>query len=134
MATHHPHKTLIAPLGRARGLGSAKRGLGPWWAQRVTAVALLPLSLWFVWSVVRLAGADQGQVIHWLSRPASAILMALLVIALFYHLSLGAQVIVEDYIHRELPKITALLLINGLIVLTAAAALFTILHVAVGGQ
>jgi succinate dehydrogenase / fumarate reductase membrane anchor subunit len=82
---------------------------------------------------VHLAGADQGQVIHWLSRPVSAILMALLIVALFYHLALGLQVVIEDYVHRELVKITALLLVKGLIVLTAVAALFTVLHVAVGG-
>jgi succinate dehydrogenase / fumarate reductase membrane anchor subunit len=134
MATHHPQKALIAPLGRARGLGSAKRGLNHWWGQRVSAVALLPLALWFVWSLVRLAGADQDVVMHWLSRPASAILMSLLIVALFHHLALGLQVVIEDYVHREPVKIAALLIVKGLIVLTAAAALFTVLHVAVGGH
>jgi succinate dehydrogenase / fumarate reductase membrane anchor subunit len=71
---------------------------------------------------------------HWLSRPASAILMSLLIVALFHHLALGLQVVIEDYVHREPVKIAALLIVKGLIVLTAAAALFTVLHVAVGGH
>jgi succinate dehydrogenase / fumarate reductase membrane anchor subunit len=133
MASHHPQKRLVGPLARARGLGSAKHGLQHWWAQRVSAVALVPLTLWFIFSVIHLTGADQAGVIHWLARPASAILMSLFIVAMFYHLSLGLQTVIEDYVHREGVKLTSLLLIKGLIVLTAAAALFTVLHVAVGG-
>ncbi len=120
-------------MSRARGLGSAKRGVGHWTAQRISAVALVPLTLWFVWSIMHLGGADQARVRDWLSRPATAILMSLTVIATFYHLSLGVQVVIEDYLHREGVKLTALLLVKGLIVLTAAAALFTVLRIAVGG-
>jgi succinate dehydrogenase / fumarate reductase membrane anchor subunit len=133
MPSHHPQKRLVGPLGRARGLGSAKHGLQHWWAQRVGAVALVPLTLWFVYSVVHLTGADQARVHEWLAKPASAILMSLFIIAMFHHLALGLQTVIEDYVHREGVKLTALLLIKGLIVLTAAAALFTVLHVAVGG-
>ena len=128
----HPQKKLIAPLARARGLGSAKSGYKHWWGQRVSAIALVPLTLWFVYSATGLAGADQAHVHVWLSRPASAILMSLFIVATFYHLSLGVQVVIEDYIHREGVKLTAMLLIKGLIVLVAAAALFTVLRVAVG--
>jgi succinate dehydrogenase / fumarate reductase membrane anchor subunit len=133
MALHSAQKKLTAPLARARGLGSAKQGLGHWWGQRVSAMALLPLTLWFVWSVVGLTGADQARVLAWLSRPATAILMSLFVVATFYHLSMGVRVVIEDYVHREGVKLTALLLVKGLIILTATASLFTILHVAVGG-
>ena len=133
MASHHLQKRLVGPLGRARGLGSAKHGVQHWWAQRVSAVALIPLTLWFVYSVVHLTGADQSIVLTWLHKPASAILMSLFVVATFYHLALGLQVVIEDYVHREGVKVTSLLLIKGLIVLTAAAALFTVLRVAVGG-
>jgi len=129
----HPQKKFIAPLGRARGLGSAKHGAAHWWTQRVSAVALAPLTLWFVYSAVHLTGADQARVHGWLSRPASAILMSLFIFTTFYHLSLGVQVVIEDYVHREGVKLTALLAIKGLIVLAAAASLFTVLHVAVGG-
>ena len=133
MASHHPQKRLVGPLGRARGLGSAKHGVQHWWAQRVSAVALVPLTLWFVYSVVHLTGADQAMVLGWLHKPASAIVMSLFIIATIYHLSLGVQVVIEDYIHREGVKVTTMLLVKGLIVLTAAAALFTVLRVAVGG-
>ena len=132
MASHHPQKRLVGPLARARGLGSAKHGLQHWWAQRVSAIALVPLTLWFVYSVVHLTGADQTRVHGWLSRPATAILMSLFIVTTFYHLALGVQVVIEDYIHREGVKLTTLLLVKGLIGLTAAAALFTVLRVAVG--
>ena len=133
MAAHQPTRRFAGPLARARGLGSAKEGAQHWWAQRVTAVALVPLTLWFVYAVIGLAGADQETVRDWLHRPANAILMTLLVIATFYHLALGLQVVVEDYVHREGVKIVTILLIKGLIVLLALSALFTILRVAVGG-
>jgi succinate dehydrogenase / fumarate reductase membrane anchor subunit len=133
MVSHHPQKRLVGPLSRARGLGSAKHGLQHWWRQRVSAVALVPLTLWFVYSAVRLTGAGQADVIHWLARPVSAILMSLFIVAMFYHLSLGVQVVIEDYVHRDAVKLTSLLFVKGVIVLTAAAALFTVLHVAVGG-
>ncbi len=124
---------LASPLARARGLGSAKHGLAHWWAQRVSAIALVPLTLWFIWSAIHFGGADQAQVQDWLARPASAILMSLFIVATFYHLSLGVQVVLEDYVHREGVRLTALLLVKGLIVLTASAALFTVLHVALAG-
>ena len=133
MVSHHSQQRLVGPLARARGLGSAKHGVQHWWAQRVSAVALVPLTLWFVYAVVHLTGADQKVVLAWLHKPASAILMSLFIVATFYHLSLGVQVVIEDYIHREGVKVTTLLLVKGLIVLTAAAALFTVLRVAVGG-
>jgi succinate dehydrogenase / fumarate reductase membrane anchor subunit len=133
MVSHHAQKTLTSPMARARGLGSAKRGVGQWWAERVSSVALLPLTLWFIWSAVHLTGADQAAVKEWLSRPASAILMTLFIIATFHHLALGLQVVIEDYVHREGVKLTALLLIKGLIVLAATASLFTVLRVALGG-
>ena len=126
-------KRLVGPLGRARGLGSAKHGLQHWWAQRVTAVALVPLTLWFVVSAIHFHGADQAAAHDWLRRPASAIMMSLLIVATFYHLALGVQVVIEDYVHREGVKLTSLLLSKGLIVLLAASALFTVLRVAVGG-
>ena len=133
MASHQPARRLAGPLARARGLGSAKEGVQHWWAQRISAVALVPLTLWFVYAVVHLAGADQGAVRDWLHRPANAMLMTLLIAAMFYHLALGIQVVVEDYVHREGVKIATILLIKGLIVLLALGALFTVLRVAVGG-
>jgi succinate dehydrogenase / fumarate reductase membrane anchor subunit len=89
--------------------------------------------LWFIYSVLLLVGADQARVRLWLSRPASAVLMSLFLITTFYHAVLGIQVIVEDYVHREGVKLTTLLLVKALAALLAAATLFTVLRVAVGG-
>src|ERR1700741_604971 len=94
-----------SPLGRAIGLGSAKEGVDHWWAQRITAIALIPLSLWFVSAVIGLVGADLEAVQTWVSQPLPAILLILLLTATFYHVSLGLQVVMEDYIHTELVKL-----------------------------
>ena len=88
-------------LGRARGLGSAKSGVEHWWAERLTAVALVPLTVWFVVSVLRLIGADQPAVAHFIGRPWNAALLILLVVMTFHHMQLGLQVIYEDYIHQR---------------------------------
>ncbi|MGI3775674.1 MAG: succinate dehydrogenase, hydrophobic membrane anchor protein [Janthinobacterium lividum] len=88
-------------LGRARGLGSAKAGVEHWWAERLTAIALVPLTVWFVVSVLRLLGADQPTVAHFIARPWNAALLILLVVMTFHHMQLGLQVIYEDYIHQR---------------------------------
>jgi len=108
-------------LGRARGLGAAKTGVGHWWAQRVTAIFLLPLSLYFVASVLALAGADRARMAAYLAEPWNAVLFLLLIGALFYHLALGLQVVVEDYVHKESSKLATLLVLKGLIVFCALA-------------
>src|SRR5260221_405922 len=89
---------LRTPLGRARGLGSAKEGVAHWWAQRTTAVALVPLTLWFVASVIGLIGADYATAVAWFKSPINATLMILLVVATFYHAALGVQVGDQDAI------------------------------------
>lgn len=126
-------KTLRSPLGRALGLGSAKEGVEHWWIQRLTAVALVPLSLWFVTSVIALAGADHATVLAWLSRPLVAILMVLLVGTSFYHASLGLQVVIEDYVHHEGAKIAALVLNKLVCFALAVAGIFAVLKIAFGG-
>jgi succinate dehydrogenase / fumarate reductase membrane anchor subunit len=88
-----------SPLGRAIGLGSAKSGLRHWLAERVTAVALVPLTLWFVASIIAHAGSDYTAFITWLRTPFAAGGMILLLIALFHHTALGLQVVIEDYVH-----------------------------------
>ena len=94
-------QSLRSPLGRAIGLGSAKHGADHWWAQRVSAVALILLGLWFAASLIAHAGADHGAVVAWLRNPITAILMLLLVATTFYHAALGLQVVIEDYVHSE---------------------------------
>ncbi|MBP6011285.1 MAG: succinate dehydrogenase, hydrophobic membrane anchor protein [Alphaproteobacteria bacterium] len=97
------------PLGRVRGLGSAKSGVEHFWHQRATAVALLPLTLWFVWAVAAHVGAPYGQVIAFLSLPFNAAAMLLFVLAGLYHMALGLQVVIEDYFQGEGTKLALLL-------------------------
>jgi succinate dehydrogenase / fumarate reductase membrane anchor subunit len=120
------------PLARARGLGSAKSGTHHWWMQRLTAVALVPLSLWFVATLISMATADYATVVAWLNSPLSAILGCALIVAVFYHGQLGLQVIVEDYVDTEWLKLVSILLANFLSLLLAAACLFAVLSIAFG--
>jgi succinate dehydrogenase / fumarate reductase membrane anchor subunit len=119
--------TRRSQLGQARGLGSAKSGAGHWWAQRVTAVALVPLTLWFVWSALRLVGASHEDVLAWIGGPIPVVLMITLVVATFYHLALGLQVVIEDYVHTEPTRLITLLLTKGVIILLGLTCLVAIL-------
>jgi succinate dehydrogenase / fumarate reductase membrane anchor subunit len=88
-----------SPLARAIGLGSAKKGAQRWWAERVTAVALVPLSLWFIASIIAYSDSDYVTFVSWLRLPLTTCMMILLLIVLFYHSALGLQVVIEDYLH-----------------------------------
>ena len=121
-----------SPLGRAIGLGSAKEGVEHWWLQRITAVALVPLTLWFVIAVIRLVGADLDSVRDWVGNPLPAILLVLLLIATFYHASLGLQVVIEDYVHTELSKLGLLIIVRLACFALAVAGIFAVLGMAVG--
>ena len=92
-------KDMRSPINRAAGLGSAKEGVVHWWRERVTAVALIPVTLWFVASIIARSGGDYAEFVAWLKTPLATCMMILLLIALFYHAALGLQVIVEDYVH-----------------------------------
>ena len=120
------------PLGRVLGLGSAKGGTSHWWGQRVSALALIPLSLWFAISVLQLSRADYAVVIDWLHSPGVAVLLALFLATIFYHAYLGLQVVFEDYVHLEWLKVATLLLIKFACVLLAATGVFVVLHIAFG--
>jgi succinate dehydrogenase membrane anchor subunit len=124
-------KIMRSQLGRARGLGAAKSGLHHWWAQRVTAMALLPLSLYFVLSVLILAGSSQAEVAAYIAEPWNAVLFIALIVALFYHLALGLQVVIEDYVHGEGAKLASLLVMRGVVVLLALASLISVLKLAI---
>jgi succinate dehydrogenase / fumarate reductase membrane anchor subunit len=124
--------SLRSPLGRALGLGSAKSGTAHWWAQRVSAIALLPLTLWFVFSLLLLPNLDYATARAWLQGATTGFLAILLVGVVAYHSYLGTSVIVEDYVHTEGYKLLGLLLLRFLHVLAAGAAIFSILRVAFG--
>ena len=114
-------------LGRARGLGSARSGASHWWLQRLTAVALVPLTLWFVWSVLHLVGASHEEMLGWIGGPIPLVLLIALVVASFYHLALGLQVVIEDYVANEATRLITLLLTKGVIILLALTCLVSIL-------
>lgn len=125
--------SLRTPLGRVRGLGSAKQGTHHWWAQRITAVALVPLTLWFIFSMAALAGADAAAAAQFVAQPVNAILLLLLIAATFHHLQLGLQVVIEDYITGEFAKIASLVVVKLLAVAFGVAAAFSVLKTAFGG-
>jgi succinate dehydrogenase / fumarate reductase membrane anchor subunit len=124
--------SMQTPLAKVRGLGSAKEGLHHWWAQRLTALALIPLSLWFVYSLVCTTGADYATVIAWLGQPMNAVLMLLFLFALYYHAALGLQVVIEDYIDSEWQKIACLILVKFLIWLAGLSSALSVLKIYLG--
>lgn len=114
-------------LARARGLGSAKEGVQHWWLQRLTALALVPLSLWFVISVVAMAGATRAELLDWLNSPFSAGLLILCLVATFWHAILGLQVIVEDYVHGEGAKLAWLVAIKAALWFLAVVSVLSVI-------
>ncbi len=126
-------KSLRTPLAKVRGLGSAKDGTHHFWIQRLTAVALIPLTIWFALSVASLASADQAGVLAWMKSPLSATLMLSFLLAGFWHMKLGLQVVIEDYVHTEATKITCLILNNLISIFLALAATLAVLKMLLGG-
>jgi succinate dehydrogenase / fumarate reductase membrane anchor subunit len=120
-----------SPLGRARGLGSARDGVAAWWLERVSAVALVPLMLWFLASLITHSGSDYSAFIAWLRAPLSALLMVLLLIALFSHLALGLQVLIDDYVH-SVAKIPLLLAVRLACFALGIAGILATLRIAFG--
>ena len=122
--------SIRTPLARVRGLGTAKDGAHHWWMQRVTSVALIPLVLWFVISLLSVARADYQTFHLWLSNPISAGLMVALLAAMFYHANLGMQVIFEDYVRPEGAKILAVLATQFVLFLLGAISIVAVLKIA----
>ena len=118
------------PLARVEGLGAAHSGTGHFWRQRVSAVALIPLSTWFVYAALAHVGADREAALALLHQPVNAIAMALFVIAVLHHSVLGLQVVVEDYVHTEGWKIAVLLFNQLLAWIIGAVCLFALLKIA----
>ncbi|MCB1598976.1 MAG: succinate dehydrogenase, hydrophobic membrane anchor protein [Lysobacterales bacterium] len=116
------------PLKNVRGLGSAREGTGHWWGQRVTAIALAPLSLWFVWFAVAHSGADYSSLSTAVGQPINAVLLLAFVSSMFYHAYLGLQVVIEDYVHPRALEITLMVLIRFGAVLAVLAAAIAILR------
>ena len=124
--------SLRSPLGRVLGLGSAKDGTDHWWAQRVSAVALLFLGGWFGYSLVRLESQTYLDVIRFIDQQLNAVLLALFSLTLAYHSYLGVQVVIEDYVHTPGTKVVSLLLSRFAHVFVAIAAVYAILIIGIG--
>ena len=120
-----------SPLGRAAWLGSAKEGVEHWWRERVTAIALVPLTLWFVASIIAHGGSDYSVLVTWLKTPFATLMMVLLLIAVFYHTALGLQVVIEDYVHSAV-KIPALVAMRLGCLVCAVAGILAMLQIAFG--
>ena len=121
---------LRTPLSRATGLGSAKSGTEHFWHQRMSAVALVPLAIWFVLSALSLVGDNLAEVFVFLGEPMNAILMFLFLFAALYHMTLGVQVVIEDYIHGEKTKLLFLMLNRFFALGIGFAAGFALLKIA----
>ena len=117
-----------SPLGRARGLGSARAGATHWWVQRLTSLALVPLTLWFICAMVRMIGATRDDVVSWMAGPLPIVLLIALVIATFHHLQAGLQVVIEDYVHRDWLRVGSILVIKAIALLLALACIVSTLR------
>ena len=124
------HTSLRTPLGRVRGLGSAKSGTHHWWMMRVTSLALLPLTLWFIVSMIRLAEASYLDTLLWIAAPVNAVLMLVLIGLTFHHMAAGLQVIIEDYVRNEFRRMAVILLVKAVSLLLAIVAGFSVLRIA----
>lgn len=126
--------SLRTPLASVRGLGSAKQGVHHWWWQRLTAVALVPLTLWFVMCVVKLTGASHSEAARWLGSPLNSAMLTLFVSASLHHAQLGMQVVWEDYVRPEWLKVTCIIGTKFAAALLGVIAIIYILRIALGAN
>ncbi len=125
-------RSLRSPLGRARGLGSAKEGLHHWWMQRLTSIALIPLTVWFVASLVGLAGTGYEDFVLWLASPINATIMILFLGVTFHHAQSGMQVVLEDYVSSHGTRIFSIIAVKFICYALAALSIVSVLIVAFG--
>jgi len=123
--------SLQSPLNKVLGLGSAKEGTGHWWAQRLTAIGLVPLTIWFAIELLSLPHGNYEMVAAWIGQPLNSILLVLLVVSLIYHSNLGLQVVIEDYVHGA-AKLVVLVAVQLVNVLLAVAGIYAVIVVSVG--
>jgi succinate dehydrogenase / fumarate reductase membrane anchor subunit len=130
----NPHVAIMrSQLGRARGLGAARSGTAHWWAERVTSLALIPLTIWFAFTALHLTGHTRLDVAHWAANPINATLLVATLLVTFHHTALGLQVVIEDYIHIERVRMASLLAVKGLCALLALASVIAVLKLAFTG-
>ena len=125
---------LRSHLGRVRGLGSSNNGVQHWWMQRLSGIALVPLSLWFVFSVIGLLiNADLATVTNWVGQHYNPVLLILFVICMFHHAQLGLQVVIEDYTRSEFTKVTLLVTVKLTALLLSTCSIFAVIRLTFGG-
>lgn len=124
--------SLQTPLAKVKGLGSAKQGTHHWWHQRLTSMALIPLSLWFIYSLLMIGPVDHASVTRWMSDTLNTVLLILFVFSLFYHAQLGLQVVIEDYIESEWQKMSSIILMKFLALFAGLTSVIAILKVFLG--
>ena len=125
--------SIETPIARVRGLGSAHSGAHHWWLERLTSVSTLLLFFWLGASLLTLPALDQVTIVAWLSSPTAAVPMLLLIVSTFWHLKLGMQVVIEDYVHEAGWKFFSIVLLKFFTILLAALAIFAVLKIALGG-
>ncbi len=123
---------LRTPLANARGLGSAKQVTEHFWHQRITAVVLVPLTLWFTINLFLLSAMEYSMAVTWLSSPINSVLLLVFIISAYYHAMLGVRVVIEDYIHSEWQKVACLILVNVLVLLAGLVAILYVLKIFLG--
>jgi succinate dehydrogenase / fumarate reductase, membrane anchor subunit len=119
-----------SPLGRVLGLGSAKEGVEHWWMQRITAIALVPLAIWFVIAALGMIGADRAAMVAWMHSPMAAVFAVLLIVAVIYHMALGLQVVIEDYVHSEAWKLGLIIVVRLWCIVLVARGVLAVLTLA----
>jgi succinate dehydrogenase / fumarate reductase, membrane anchor subunit len=124
--------SMETPLGKVRGLGASGEGAHHWWLERLTSLSTFLLFIWFGVSLVRLPALDHRTLTEWLAEPIVAVPMLLLVVSTFWHLKLGLQVVIEDYVHDEGSRFFWIVLVNFVSVFAAALALFSVLRISLG--
>ena len=124
--------SLVSPLNKVLGLGSAKGGTEHWWVQRLSAVALVPLSLWLLAAVAGLPDLGYASVTAWVAKPINSILLILFVLTMIYHSHLGVQVIVEDYVHGKGLKAATLVILSLAHLFLACAGVYSVLRIGFG--
>jgi succinate dehydrogenase / fumarate reductase membrane anchor subunit len=122
--------SLQTPLHKVEGMGPSHSGTGHFWHERVTAVALIPLSLWFLYVMLGLAGTSEVTALQYLAHPLNAILMAAFIVFSLYHAALGLQVVIDDYVHTAGGKIVLLLVVRFSVIAIGSTCLFAIVRIA----
>jgi succinate dehydrogenase / fumarate reductase membrane anchor subunit len=122
-----------SPLGKFLGHGSANEGTEHWWSQRLTAVALIPLTLWFVFALFGMDSLEHAVVVAWVAAPLNAILLILLLVTMLHHSQLGLQVVVEDYVHTEWLKVLTLMAFKFIHIGMGVAGVYAVIIISLGG-